>query len=58
MAWVWLEQLLALTDRDDSFAAGKRAAARYFFRFELSRTGPQFDLLDTLDTTTLDWTAG
>ena len=58
VAWIWLEQLLALTGRDDSFAAGKRAAARYFFRFELPRTGPQFDLLDSLDTTTLDWTAG
>ncbi len=37
------------------FYDGKRAAARYFFRFELPRTGPQFDLLDSLDTTTLDW---
>jgi len=24
-------------------------------RWELPRTGPQFDLLDTLDTTTLEW---
>ncbi len=63
VAWIWLEQLLALDTRtgdaragDDGFAEGKRAAARYFFRFELPRTGPQFDLLDSLDTTTLDWT--
>jgi alkylation response protein AidB-like acyl-CoA dehydrogenase len=57
VAWIWLEQLLAVDARacDDGFAAGKRAAARYFFRFELPRTGPQFDLLDSLDTTTLDW---
>ena len=60
-AWIWLEQLLAVDARDgadggDAFAAGKRAAARYFFRYELPRTGPQFDLLDSLDTTTLDWT--
>ena len=59
-AWIWLEQLLAVDARDGAevdgaFAAGKRAAARYFFRFELPRTGPQFDLLDSLDTTTLDW---
>ncbi len=61
-AWIWLEQLLAVDTRagdaragDDGFAHGKRAAARYFFRFELPRTGPQFDLLDSLDTTTLDW---
>jgi butyryl-CoA dehydrogenase len=61
-AWIWLEQLLAVDARDGTdggaFAAGKRAAARYFFRYELPRTGPQFDLLDSLDTTTLDWTAG
>jgi alkylation response protein AidB-like acyl-CoA dehydrogenase len=62
-AWIWLEQLLAVDDRaadaaDGAFAVGKRAAARYFFRYELPRTGPQFDLLDSLDTTTLDWAAG
>jgi hypothetical protein len=59
-AWIWLEQLLAVDARDGAdgggaFAEGKRAAARYFFRYELPRTGPQFDLLDSLDTTTLDW---
>jgi alkylation response protein AidB-like acyl-CoA dehydrogenase len=59
-AWIWLEQLLAVDDRagDGTFAEGKRAATRYFFRYELPRTGPQFDLLDSLDTTTLDWVAG
>ncbi|MDL5158741.1 acyl-CoA dehydrogenase [Actinomycetospora termitidis] len=57
-AWIWLEQLLALGDRDDTFAVGKRAASRYFFRYELPRTGPQFDLLDSLDTTTLDFSVG
>ena len=35
-------------------AVGKRAAARYFFRWELPRTAPQLDLLDSLDRTTLD----
>jgi alkylation response protein AidB-like acyl-CoA dehydrogenase len=61
VAWIWLEQLLAVDARSgaaDAFAEGKRAAARYFFRYELPRTGPQFDLLDSLDTTTLDWSAG
>jgi butyryl-CoA dehydrogenase len=63
VAWIWLEQLLAVDGRaadaaDGAFAVGKRAAARYFFRYELPRTGPQFDLLDSLDTTTLDWVAG
>ena len=32
---------------------GKRQACRYFFRWELPRTQPQFALLDSLDDTTL-----
>ena len=55
-AWTWLEQALVVGDRPGEFADGKRAATRYFFRWELPRTGPWFDLLDSLDTTTLDWT--
>ena len=35
VAWLWLEQLLAAGDSEGSFYDGKRAAARYFFRFEL-----------------------
>jgi hypothetical protein len=54
VAWLWLEQFLAAGDQDDSFYAGKRHATRYFFRFELPRTGPQFDLLDSLDVTTVE----
>ncbi len=33
---------------------GKRQACRYFFGWELPRTGPQFDLLERLDDTTLE----
>jgi alkylation response protein AidB-like acyl-CoA dehydrogenase len=54
VAWTWLEQLLALRERTDAFAQGKRAAARYFFRHELPRTGPQLDLLASGDRTLLD----
>jgi butyryl-CoA dehydrogenase len=54
LAWLWLEQLLAAGSGTGSFYAGKRQAARYFFQFELPRTGPQFDLLASLDTTTLE----
>ncbi|MCW2780908.1 MAG: aidB1, partial [Marmoricola sp.] len=36
------------------FYDGKRAAAAYFFRYELPKTGPQLDLLASLDRTTLD----
>ena len=54
LAWTWLEQLLAADGRTGDFYDGKRAAGRFFFRWELPRTGPQLDLLESLDTTTLD----
>ncbi|MGW2248867.1 acyl-CoA dehydrogenase [Kitasatospora sp. NPDC001660] len=54
MAWIWLEQFLALGDGADAFHEGKRQAARYFFRVELPKTGAQFDLLDSLDRTAED----
>ncbi|MHA3700575.1 acyl-CoA dehydrogenase [Jatrophihabitans sp. YIM 134969] len=56
VAWLWLQQLLAACGKDGEFYDGKRSAAAYFFRWELPRTGPQFDLLDSLDTTVLDAT--
>jgi hypothetical protein len=51
---MWLEQLLACDGKDGAFYDGKRAAADYFFRWELPKTGPQLDLLASLDRTTLD----
>ncbi|MCZ4549896.1 acyl-CoA dehydrogenase [Gordonia rubripertincta] len=54
IAWIWLEQLLAVADNTGDFYEGKRAAAQYFYRYELPKTGPQFDLLANLDRTTLD----
>ncbi|RAJ39993.1 butyryl-CoA dehydrogenase [Kitasatospora sp. SolWspMP-SS2h] len=54
VAWIWLEQFLALPDGGDAFHQGKRQAARYFFRVELPRTEPQFDLLTGLDRTAAD----
>ena len=54
VAWIWLQQLLAAHGRTGDFYQGKRAAARYFFRYELPRTGPQFTLLESLDRTTLE----
>ncbi|MCM6773092.1 acyl-CoA dehydrogenase [Nocardia sp. CDC159] len=54
LAWIWLSQAVAAHGRTGSFYDGKRAAARYFFRWELPRTTAQFDLLDSLDRTTLD----
>ena len=54
VAWMWLEQLLAAAGKSGDFYDGKRQAGRYFFRWELPKTGPQLDLLDSVDTTLLD----
>jgi len=54
VAWLWLEQLVACNGRRGDFYDGKRHAARFFFRSELPKTGPQLDLLAALDRTTLD----
>ena len=52
VAWLWLEQ--AMVPGVGAFYDGKRQAARYFFRYELPRVGPQLDLLASLDRTTVD----
>lgn len=54
IAWIWLEQLLAADGKTGDFYDGKRQAGRYFFRYELPKTGPQLDLLSSLDRTTLE----
>ncbi|WP_035856713.1 acyl-CoA dehydrogenase [Cryptosporangium arvum] len=54
VAWLWLEQFLAAAGHEGAFYEGKRQAARYFYRYELPKTAPQFDLLASLDRTTLD----
>ena len=54
VAWLWLEQVLATGESTGEFYEGKRAAARFFFRYELPKVGPQLDLLASLDRTTLD----
>jgi butyryl-CoA dehydrogenase len=54
VAWLWLEQVLALGDETGDFADGKRAAARWFTRWELPTVGPALDRLAGLDRTVLD----
>jgi alkylation response protein AidB-like acyl-CoA dehydrogenase len=58
VAWIWLEQVVACNARSGDFYDGKRHAARYFFRSELPKTGPQLDLLAALDRTTLEMRDG
>jgi hypothetical protein len=53
VAWVWLGQLLALGDRDDDFARGKRQAARHFLRWELPRVDAWLDRLADNDDSAL-----
>ena len=54
VAWMWLELVLAAHGRTGDFCDGKRQAARYFFRYELPKTAPQLDLLESLDRTALE----
>jgi butyryl-CoA dehydrogenase len=54
MAWMWLEQLIAASDHRGDFYDGKRAAAQYFYTYELPKVGPQFDLLASLDRSTVE----
>lgn len=54
LAWIWLEQAVAADGLTGDFYDGKRQAARYFFRYELPKTAPQLDLLESLDRTTLE----
>ena len=54
IAWMWLEQVVAAEHRVGDFYDGKRYAARYFYRYELPKTGPALDLLARQDRTTLD----
>ncbi len=58
IAWIWLEQFLAADGQTGDFYDGKRQAARYFFRYELPKTAPQLDLLESLDRTTLEMRDG
>jgi acyl-CoA dehydrogenase len=58
VAWIWLEQSLAASknfrEADTDFYHGKWQACRYFFLWELPKIGPMLDLLESIDTTTLD----
>lgn len=44
LAWIWLDVMLAVNG-DSDFAQGKRAAARYFFAYELPKIGAWLDVV-------------
>ena len=57
VSWIWLEQALVALNKqggDLDFYAGKQQACHWFFRWELPKVDAQFDLLASLDTSTLD----
>ena len=60
LAWTWLRAAVIAARRLDegsaegAFYRGKLQAAAYFFRWELPKTAQWCDLLESLDTTTID----
>ena len=57
VAWIWLRQALISIGKvghDADFYKGKLQACAYFFKWELPKVQPQLDLLESIDTTTLD----
>jgi len=59
VAWLWLEQLLAVGDRTGAFFERQARRNRHFFRYLLPTVHPMLDLLDSLDTSARPgWAAG
>ena len=57
MAWIWMEQALVATragNQHEDFYRGKLQACKYFIQWELPKVRPMLNLLESLDTTTLD----
>jgi butyryl-CoA dehydrogenase len=54
VAWMWLSQATAAAGQDGPFYAGKLAAARFFFTYELPKVDAQLDLLASGDTQLLE----
>jgi alkylation response protein AidB-like acyl-CoA dehydrogenase len=52
LAWIWLDVVLACGAADgESFADGKRAAQRYFYRYELPKVDAWLKAVETRDMT-------
>ena len=57
MAWIWIEQALIATrsgNQYDDFYRGKLQACKYFIQWELPKVRPMLNLLESLDSTTLE----
>ncbi len=57
LAWIWLDVALAGAGRGDDLAQGQRAAARYFFHYELPKIGAWLAVVASRDPTCRDMQA-
>jgi butyryl-CoA dehydrogenase len=56
IAWIWLDVAVALSagQRSDCSRAGRLAAARYFYRYELPKIGAWLAVVSSRDSTCAD----
>lgn len=54
IAWMWLEQCIVASGKEGPFYDGKRAAAHYFYAYELPTIEPQLNLLEVGDNLLLE----
>ncbi|MGA0611022.1 acyl-CoA dehydrogenase [Caldimonas sp. KR1-144] len=54
LAWIWLDVALAVPGGAEPFAVGKRAAADYFFHYELPKIGAWLSVVSSRDATCRD----
>jgi alkylation response protein AidB-like acyl-CoA dehydrogenase len=54
IAWIWLDVAASLGDDPSPAAQGRRAACRYFFRYELPKIGAWLNVVSSRDLTCAD----
>jgi butyryl-CoA dehydrogenase len=54
IAWIWLDVASSLGDDPSPAAQGRRAACRYFFRYELPKIGAWLNVVSSRDPTCAD----
>uniref|UniRef100_UPI00260D835C acyl-CoA dehydrogenase n=1 Tax=Limnohabitans sp. Rim8 TaxID=1100718 RepID=UPI00260D835C len=54
IAWIWLDVAVSLGDDPSPAAQGRRAACRYFFRYELPKIGAWLNVVSSRDLTCAD----
>ncbi|MGV1044257.1 acyl-CoA dehydrogenase [Limnohabitans sp.] len=54
IAWIWLDVAASLEGQDSPAAQGRRAACRYFFRYELPKIGAWLNVVSSRDPTCAD----